>query len=58
MDITFEEIKEAVFSMHPEKAPGPDGFNPMFFQTYWSIVANDVVQVCREFFDSGTYLQG
>lgn len=37
-DITPEEVKAAVFSMHPEKAPGIDGLNPMFFQTFWSIV--------------------
>lgn len=32
--ISYEEVKKAVFSMHPEKAPGPNGFNPAFFQTY------------------------
>lgn len=32
--ITPEEAKEAVFSMHPDKSPGPDGLNPAFFQTF------------------------
>lgn len=36
--ISNEEVKEAVFSMHAKKAPGYDGLNPDFYQTYWSIV--------------------
>lgn len=30
-EITTEEVKEEVFSMHPDKSPGPDGLNPIFF---------------------------
>lgn len=30
-EITQDEVKEAVFSMHPDKAPGIDGLNPDFF---------------------------
>ena len=26
------DIKEALFSMHPNKSPEPDGMNPAFFQ--------------------------
>lgn len=29
--IVDEEVKEAVFHMHPDKASGPDGMNPAFF---------------------------
>lgn len=25
------EVKEAVFGMHPDKSPGPDGINPAFY---------------------------
>lgn len=30
-----EEVKVAVFSMSPNKAPGPDRFNLAFFQHFW-----------------------
>lgn len=32
--VTIEEVKEAVFAMHPDKSPGLDGLNPAFFQTF------------------------
>jgi hypothetical protein len=31
LPITKEELKDALFQMHPDKAPGPDGFNPAFY---------------------------
>lgn len=48
-DITEEEVKFAVFSMHLEKSPGSDEFNPAFHQSFWSVVKNDVVQFCKKF---------
>lgn len=29
---TEEEVRQALFMMHPEKAPGPDGMTALFFQ--------------------------
>ncbi|KAL8106281.1 hypothetical protein AgCh_029900 [Apium graveolens] len=52
-DIVTEEVKEAVFSMHPEKSPGPDGLNSCFFQVFWSIVGKDVVELCQKFISTG-----
>lgn len=33
-EITSEEVKEAAFFMHPDKAPGLDGLNPGFFSSF------------------------
>ena len=45
-----EEIKEALFSIHPGKAPGPDGFSACFFQSNWRVVGEDIVKEVQDFF--------
>lgn len=42
------EIKEALFSVHPEKAPGPDGFSACFFQSNWVVVGADMIKEVQE----------
>ncbi|XP_026436604.1 uncharacterized protein LOC113334602 [Papaver somniferum] len=37
------EIKVILFSMAKDKAPGPDGFPPNFFQANWDIVGDDII---------------
>lgn len=32
---TREEVRNAIFSMHLDKAPGEDALNPGFYQKYW-----------------------
>lgn len=48
-----DEIKEALFSIHPEKAPGPDGFSACFFQSNWEVVGDDIIKEVQAFFTSG-----
>lgn len=31
-DVNYNEVKNAVFDLAPNKTPGPDGFPPYFFQ--------------------------
>ena len=31
---TTDEVKTALFQMHPSIAPGPDGMSPFFFQKF------------------------
>jgi hypothetical protein len=47
------EIKNAVFELNKESAPGPDGFGAFFFHTYWDIIHQDVVNAVTEFFSTG-----
>ncbi|XP_059064794.1 uncharacterized protein LOC131856862 [Cryptomeria japonica] len=39
---SIQEVKDVVFSMSPDKAPGPDGFNALFFQKCWSFLGEDL----------------
>lgn len=57
-EVTTEEVKQAVFSMFPEKSPGIDELNPAFFQAYWGIVGADVVKFCREYVCTGELPNG
>lgn len=48
------EIKEALFSINPDKAPRPDGFSASFYQSFWDILGDDVVSDIQTFFSSNT----
>lgn len=45
---TEAEIHKAVFQMGASKALGPDGFPTLFYQKYWHIVKDKIVQACLE----------
>ncbi len=49
LDAPFSEaeIKLAVFSLGPDKAPGPDGFPLIFYQRFWNTLKGDL---CAFFF--------
>ena len=46
----LEEVKDVVFSLSSESAPGPDGFGVGFYQTCWQIIGEDLVDAVQEFF--------
>jgi len=50
---TLEEVVVAVKSMGRFKAPGPDGFQPVFYQECWEIVGSSVTRFVLDFFESG-----
>ncbi|CAJ2662070.1 unnamed protein product [Trifolium pratense] len=50
---SYDEIKNAVFSLNKDSAPGPDGYGAFFYQKYWEIINEDVVAAVLQFFTSG-----
>ncbi|XP_042067244.1 uncharacterized protein LOC121810547 [Salvia splendens] len=55
--ITVEEIKEALFDIRNDMAPGPDGYFSAFFKKQWERVGKDVVEAVKEFFETGQLLK-
>lgn len=37
-EVEEEEIQAAIWSLHPDKAPGPDGFPISFYREYWHMI--------------------
>ena len=52
-----EEIKNALFSIHSNKAPGTDGFNAYFFKHSWDLVGPLVTLAIKDFFISKELLR-
>lgn len=57
MEVTFQEIHDALFDLDLDKSPSPDGFPPFFFHKYWKIVGNSVCRAVKAFFHSGKILK-
>lgn len=51
--VDSNEVKKALFSMHPDNSLGPDGFSPGFYQKFWSIISSDMVTLVQDFFTHG-----
>nr|XP_028962160.1 uncharacterized protein LOC103417751 [Malus domestica] len=47
--VSDEEIKDAVFQMGGLKAPGPHGFQGIFFHSYWDIILAEVKGLVGDF---------
>nr|GEU61973.1 RNA-directed DNA polymerase, eukaryota, reverse transcriptase zinc-binding domain protein [Tanacetum cinerariifolium] len=41
-EVTKDEIKEAMFDIGENKAPGPDGFTLTFFKKSWNVIRKDI----------------
>jgi len=53
-----QEIFEALLNIGAIKAPGPNGFTALFYQTYWSIVKEMVLNCVWDFFSKTSFAKG
>ncbi|GJX68841.1 sodium/hydrogen exchanger 6 [Tanacetum coccineum] len=51
-EVSDSEIKDALFSIGDDKAPGPDGFTVVFFKKSWDIVGGEIINAVRDFFSN------
>lgn len=47
---TLEEVRDTIFSLSGDSAPGPDGFTGKFFSSCWDIIGSDLLSAILEFF--------
>jgi hypothetical protein len=52
-EFSSEEVKRAVFMMHPNKSLGPGGFTTGFYQRHWELVGPDISTAALSFLNSG-----
>lgn len=50
-----EEFRQAAFSMHPDKSPGPDGLNPGFFQKFWPLIGREIFEASCSWLEEGSF---
>lgn len=53
--ISPEEVKRALFSLNPDKAPGPDGMTAFFYQHYWDLTGPDLIKLVQNFHSTGFF---
>lgn len=44
--LSVDEVKSAVFQIHPDKSTGLDRFTPGFFQKFWNLINMDMFWAC------------
>jgi hypothetical protein len=49
---TEQEVKETVFKMKHNKAPGPDGFLAEFYQIFWEAIKGDLMALFKDFYEN------
>ncbi|XP_010468536.1 PREDICTED: uncharacterized protein LOC104748626 [Camelina sativa] len=52
---TEAEVRQALFMMHPDKAPGPDRMTSLFFKKARTVVKADLVSMVNQFLEEGVF---
>jgi hypothetical protein len=53
--VSADDIKQVLFSMDDNKAPGPDGYTSAFFKKAWNIVGADFCSAVKDFLPQGSF---
>ncbi|GJX34952.1 RNA-directed DNA polymerase, eukaryota [Tanacetum coccineum] len=57
-NVSYDEVKRAIWDCGTNKSPGPDGFTFDFIRRYWYVIDKDVVKAVEEFFYSSSFPPG
>ncbi|KAK1309484.1 hypothetical protein QJS10_CPA09g01046 [Acorus calamus] len=52
-----KELRTTIFGMKALSSPGPDGFPARFFQLFWDLIKQDLLQAINHFFLNGQLLR-
>ncbi|CAM0949967.1 unnamed protein product [Alopecurus aequalis] len=47
--MSLDEIKAAILEIHPEKAPGPDGYTGLFYRRCWEVIKHNLLTAFLHF---------
>lgn len=51
----ISEFKKALYSMHSDKAPGPDGLNPAFYKRFWHLCGMENFHAATTWLNNGEF---
>ncbi|XP_020547150.1 uncharacterized protein LOC110011413 [Sesamum indicum] len=57
LPLSADDVKQAVFDIADDKAPGPDGYSSRFFKAAWPVVGGEVTRAVLDFFSTGKLLK-
>ncbi|KAL2235520.1 UNVERIFIED_CONTAM: hypothetical protein Sindi_1284200 [Sesamum indicum] len=57
LPLSADDVKQAVFDIADDKAPGPDGYSSRFFKAAWPVVGEEVTRAVLDFFSTRKLLK-